>query len=356
MGWYIRKSLTRGPVRFNLSKGGLGLSVGVKGARIGVGPKGTYVFLGRNGLYYRQYFNTPIPDGIRETRLEPTQDQLHENEFPLPAIAKDSSAAELIQQLQVKYPAPLGYRIAFGVCILTALILFATGTIKPVLLFGLLALVFGLLSLPHRRPTVVMYDLDELAQTELKRIHETLETLGQCGRVWFQFSTVPTLDWKRNAGATELVKRQTASFVVDDQTLINANVPIPKIQSTNLELWILPDQAILRSSGRLSGVTYSGVVVRFDATRFIENEQLPSDAQVVGKTWQYVNRNGGPDRRFSNNRQLPIALYGKVKITEANGWSLELETSTSQAAQQFEFCWRELARLHSSVNMGTSHS
>lgn len=54
MGWYLRKSLKLGPIRFNLSKSGIGTSVGVKGLRIGSGPSGKYIHAGREGLYFRQ--------------------------------------------------------------------------------------------------------------------------------------------------------------------------------------------------------------------------------------------------------------------------------------------------------------
>lgn len=53
MGFYLRKSISAGPFRFNLSGSGLGLSVGVKGYRVGTGPRGNYVHMGRDGLYYR---------------------------------------------------------------------------------------------------------------------------------------------------------------------------------------------------------------------------------------------------------------------------------------------------------------
>ena len=69
MGWYIRKALTHGPIRFNLSKGGLGLSVGVNGARIGICPRGTYVHFGRGGFYYRQYLQTPANGHRGHVRL-----------------------------------------------------------------------------------------------------------------------------------------------------------------------------------------------------------------------------------------------------------------------------------------------
>ncbi|PIQ84625.1 MAG: hypothetical protein COV75_01310 [Candidatus Omnitrophica bacterium CG11_big_fil_rev_8_21_14_0_20_63_9] len=57
MGWYLRKSFSSGPVRFNLSKSGVGMSFGVKGARLGIGPRGAYTHLGRGGLYYRSSYS-----------------------------------------------------------------------------------------------------------------------------------------------------------------------------------------------------------------------------------------------------------------------------------------------------------
>jgi hypothetical protein len=52
MGFYIRKSISAGPFRFNLSRTGVGMSVGVKGFRVGRSPRGNYVHMGRGGLYY----------------------------------------------------------------------------------------------------------------------------------------------------------------------------------------------------------------------------------------------------------------------------------------------------------------
>jgi hypothetical protein len=65
MGFFIRKPIRFGPIRFNLSNWGIGASVGVKGARLGVRPNGTpYVYGGRNGLYYRQNLGgQPRPSG-----------------------------------------------------------------------------------------------------------------------------------------------------------------------------------------------------------------------------------------------------------------------------------------------------
>ena len=64
MGFYIRKSFTTGPIRFNLSKGGMGISGGVKGARLGISSRGqAYVHGGRGGLYYRKTLGTGRSSG-----------------------------------------------------------------------------------------------------------------------------------------------------------------------------------------------------------------------------------------------------------------------------------------------------
>lgn len=57
----------------------------------------------------------------------------------------------------------------------------------------------------------------------------------------------------------------------------------------------------------------------FRSARFIEEETPPVDAAVVDQTWRQVNRNGGPDRRFNDNRELPIGLYGKIDLRASNG-------------------------------------
>ena len=70
MGWYLRKSLSFGPLRINLSKSGLGVSAGVKGLRVGAGPRGKYLHAGREGLYYRRSLDThaeqPISAAVQE--------------------------------------------------------------------------------------------------------------------------------------------------------------------------------------------------------------------------------------------------------------------------------------------------
>ena len=59
---------------------------------------------------------------------------------------------------------------------------------------------------------------------------------------------------------------------------------------------------------------------------------VPADAKVTGKTWQYLNKSGGPDRRFNNNYQIPVVSYGTLEVSAPSGLRLSLQTSAESLA------------------------
>ena len=56
-----------------------------------------------------------------------------------------------------------------------------------------------------------------------------------------------------------------------------------------------------------------------NTTRFIESDTVPHDAKVVDRTWRFVNKNGDPDRRFNNNHEIPVCLYGELALGTETG-------------------------------------
>lgn len=65
-------------------------------------------------------------------------------------------------------------------------------------------------------------------------------------------------------------------------------------------------------------------------------EGVPVDATVVGQTWKYVNKKGTPDKRFKDNKQLPVALYEEVHLTSATGLNEVLQVSRTGAGKALE--------------------
>jgi len=65
VGWFFRRAVRLGPVRFNFSARGVGASIGVRGLRVGQNARGKNYIFGSpgGGLYYRQ----TLPGGGRMT-------------------------------------------------------------------------------------------------------------------------------------------------------------------------------------------------------------------------------------------------------------------------------------------------
>jgi hypothetical protein len=76
---------------------------------------------------------------------------------------------------------------------------------------------------------------------------------------------------------------------------------------------------VFASSQEFALIDYADLEIKYEKSRFIEDEKMPSDSQIVGQTWFKVNKDGSPDRRFASNYQIPIALYGKLQFTSASG-------------------------------------
>jgi hypothetical protein len=75
---------------------------------------------------------------------------------------------------------------------------------------------------------------------------------------------------------------------------------------------------------------------------FVETEEVPPDAKVVGHDWEKANKDGSRDRRFANNRQIPVALYGRITLRSPNGVHEAWMFSDHDAVQDFAACYRRL--------------
>jgi hypothetical protein len=107
----------------------------------------------------------------------------------------------------------------------------------------------------------------------------------------------------------------------------------PSIPVGRQTLYFYPDKVLVFESGGVGAVSYPNLRLHVEQVRFIEDESLPHDAEVVGKTWRFVNKGGGPDRRFNNNRELPIARYEDVTFKSDTGLNEKIEFSRAGIGQ-----------------------
>lgn len=331
MGFYIRKAIKVGPLRFNLSKSGVGVSAGIKGLRFGTGPRGNYVHMGRGGLYYRQSLgnsrspNTPSP--VRETghaySVDPTLGPMIDIESGPVSHMVDSSAADLLAEMNAKK-----HRARFAGWVAAASLVILASSVsagdRPVQTIVASAVCIGLVWYVHqrdvlRKSTVLFYDFADGAESRFQGIHDAFGTLAEAQRAWHVESHAAVYDKRYHAGASDSIRRTVIRPTIGLPPGIRVNVDIPMLKVGQQLLAFMPERVLVFDDGQVGAIAYQDILAEVSTTRFIESEGAPSDSQVVGRTWRFVNKDGSPDRRFNNNRELPIRQYEALRLTSQSG-------------------------------------
>lgn len=194
-----------------------------------------------------------------------------------------------------------------------------------------------------KRTSRLFYELDDTQRQKFSIVQQAFAHLSKAERIWRIDADAATSDWKRNAGASSLVRRTPIAIGNSCPPRVETNVAVPCVNTGGIRLFFLPDLILLLQDRRFGGVSYDDFRVQQSSTRFIEDGYVAADATVVGRTWRYVNKGGGPDRRFSNNAQLPILQYGVLVLASSKGLNIHLQTSGLEQSSAFVNCWRTLA-------------
>ena len=332
MGFYVRKSLKAGPFRFNLSKSGVGVSAGVPGFRVGTGPRGNYVHVGRNGVYYRASLGARASGAAASRRVA----------LPAPVWSPEMSANQQVAMSDITGATALELMPTSADDLVSQLNEAAAARAWwPVLmLIPILgwAVAFWLrLKQRARRSVVVFYEVDDASGQWFEQLVEAWGVLSHAAGLWrmtSQGSLSSTYQRKVNAMASTLVKRVSVTVSRQGPAVLVTNIAVPSVHAGRQSLHFLPDRVLVRAGRRFSEVSYAPLTVHCAQTRFIEAGRVPRDAVRVGTTWKYANVGGGPDRRYKNNRQLPILGYAELELATSSGlrWTLQCSNLTAAKA------------------------
>lgn len=343
MGFYLRKSVNVGPLRFNLSKGGIGISTGIKGLRIGTGPKGNYIHAGAGGFYYRTTLK-PSKQNSRAPRNPPAlpesnDEALREIDSDITLLFQDCSEDALVKDIVEKLSSVASWPWVLGAG-------FLLGISLDSLFFyiGCALAVAAYIWDETRRSVVLFYEFDLGHEKDYVEMIENFEALKKVRKVWHIEAQGNTSEWKKNAGANSLVRRNATTLSLNLPKFIKSNIPVPTIKVGTQTLCFLPDRLIILADKAAASVPYSDLSIEIGTTRFIETESVPSDADVIDHTWRFVNKSGGPDRRFKDNRQIPVCRYEEVSFHSKNGLNELIQISKVGSFENVRLNTKRLAR------------
>lgn len=339
-------------VRMNLSKSGPSLSLGTRGLRHTIGPKGSRTTVGipGTGLSWTEYSShlepsaprLPSADGAAGT-IEPPLKRIESASVERMGTLSTSDFAPILSATSQKSGfAPWVAAICLG-CVVLALNSGDQTWLNLVLVSAIVFVPAAILLDRYRRSIWIEYLLEGTAKTVAEALADTLGELKSCRAVWQVNAEGRTTDWKRNAGATTLNRRKRIQLNIKRPKYIRGNVKFPAIKLQNQSLYFLPDTVLVAAGRSMAAIPYQKLIVSTGSVRFIEDEAVPADASIVDKTWRFVNKNGGPDRRFNNNRQLPICMYGEMNFFSESGLNCKIEYSKVSGGDRFS---KALAILH----------
>ncbi|BCB91184.1 DUF4236 domain-containing protein [Phytohabitans suffuscus] len=283
MGFYLGTSLSTGPFRLSLSPSGISISAGLPGFRAGAGPRGNFVRVSGLGTYY-----AGVPRVLPPRAHDPDRRPLAQ---PGEVVLQDLNGAS-VQQLVAAHPSDIVGQLRAATR-RVPLWPFAAGA---TVLLVLLTVPFGLALLLPGVPAVVWLYLRDRARRSVV--------------VFYQVDGEPATRFERLTAAHHF----------------------------------LPDRALLRQGSEYAELPYDSLRVSAAPQRFVESGAVPRDSRVVDTTWQYANVRGGPDRRFKNNRQLPVMLYGRLTLHTPAGFYMAWDFSRPEAADALADAIHGMAR------------
>ncbi len=353
MGFYLRKSVNVGPFRVNFSNSGVGVSAGIKGLRVGTGPRGHHISVGAGALRYRASLPLNPGRGITESPAIPSP--LSFGVDPIAAIVsapidamQDNSSADLLAELRRKTQRPAYWKWTAASAIIA--IFFSAGSemsfVMPAVCFlGLGLTIFVGLRDTVAKTAVLCYQLDDANEEAFGLLHSAFSGLASCRSAWQIDGRGAVYDRKYHAGASSLVSRKGASFGRGLPPKMKCNLEVPFVKGSRLSLYFMPDRILLYSRTDVGAVSYKDIQFEGISQRFIEDGHVPSDAEIVDRTWKYVNKKGGPDKRFKDNRQLPIALYEELRFASSAGLNEVFQVSRHSISTPVHAAIGSMARV-----------
>jgi hypothetical protein len=341
MGLYFRKSVRMGPFRVNFSSSGIGLSAGIPGFRIGTGPRGNYIQMGAHGIYYRAALPSsrkpiasprastpaPAPSTLRP-KLDPPIPSGTVGEFqPIESVDAaelvDSSSEELLNEIRKKHKQVRSWRFAaiasivgLGAAAANNLPIWLLGAIA---VLGLLATIFAYRWDVERKLVVLHYEIKDQSQREFMALIESATQVASAARTWHIAASAKVRDRKYHAGASSTVNRKAAKLSNTQPPYIASNIDPVTLTLSKTTFYFFPDRLVIYSNGHVGAVSYANLHAAPMVTQFIEEEGVPHDSKIIDRTWKFVNKKGGPDKRFKNNRELPICRYGELSLKSQSG-------------------------------------
>jgi hypothetical protein len=370
MGLRFRSNLKIFPgVRLNISKSGISTSIGVPGATLNLGPRGIYGTLGipGTGISYRQRIGVPHQDNNQIPTLSPPLSPPRAPKAPLvpqPLTEIRSRPTDEITSIGLKDFKKLLADAYAQQCHLNAQLPGVQASVSSttekarkwqngLLLRHILRSRFRSIQSAAAEASQELEELegaikssrlplevatDSEIATTYEQMMDKFRALAASECCWDTTAQRSTDRKVERTIAFSTISRMAVLLQCLGSDVIDSTCLAMKWQNANGgDIFIYPGFLLLLNAPTdFAVIDLREIRLEYSESKFVESERVPSDSQLVGHTWAKVNKDGSPDRRFANNPQLPILLYGELKFFSAAGLNEKYMFSNAGKAKAFK--------------------
>lgn len=183
----------------------------------------------------------------------------------------------------------------------------------------------------------VTFEASETAKSAYASLVRAFDTLRGCKKCWDVTSERSTNRVAERTAANSVVFRQAVDLGFSSTDIVQFDGKAMRFENVNGDdILIYPGVAVIpRADGAFALVDIRDIEAKFSVTRFQESEIVPSDTQVVSTTWEKSNRDGTRDKRFADNKEIPVCRYGTIQFSSGSGLREEYMFSNADATEAF---------------------
>lgn len=370
MAWSYRRRLKIIPgVHLNFSKSGISTSIGVRGASLTLGKSGTYLNTGipGTGLHYRQKLFNPdtLPTPEEVAILEPNSENIVSADIQEITSQDMHGIKEAIitahnQRIDLKSDlVKIKTSIFISKLNLVSSYLFVYGLIRKKIKENIendirIKKATLLDVRKHLENCYVELDIDFDPEIERQylEVTESFKKLCTSHKIWDVVSAHSQDRVATRSSASTLVRKREIRFGIKSLPDIKCKQePLWFKNANGADLYFYPHFIVMHSSSkRFAVIGLDELSFYHSSVRFTETGTVPKDSKIIDYTWTKVNKNGSPDKRFKDNRQIPVVRYGEITLKTKTGLHEEYEFSNYEYTSAFGNAFMSYQSLISSIN------
>jgi hypothetical protein len=184
-------------------------------------------------------------------------------------------------------------------------------------------------------------NIDMQTDVEIESAYKSLlpqyTSLLSCAKIWditsFSANNFPG----SRSEATQTVTRVLVDFDFGNLEIIKSKYEALHFENANGgDLYVYPlFMAIVDSAKNFGLLDLREIDFEYSSQKFLEEGIIPEDAEITGKSWAKANKDGSPDRRFKENYEIPVCLYGNINIKSKTGLKEAYSFSDASKARDF---------------------